>query len=243
MSDRKDFLKELHEKALANMPEGAEHDESTCDICSASLENNPDLNGGGNVDTFTKEELEAKVAEALAPLQTKISELEAAQADSAVTAAVEEAKAEAKSELDRVQGELDTAQIEKNAAVERAEKAEKDLEETNKYFEDAFAAQEAAEQRESLKAERVEKVKEVAKFDDDELAAKADRWADMEQAAFDGLLEDYRDVAAKAAGTGTTTVPKSVIDGERETASLEGKSALGYIGEMNAAGFKPGRRI
>lgn len=243
MSDRKDFFKELHEKALTNMPEGAEHDKSTCEVC-ASLENSPDLDGGGKVDTFTKEEFEAKVAEAVAPLQSRINELESAQADSAVTAAVEEAKAEAQVALDKVQADLDTAQIEKNAAVERAEAVENELAETNKYFEEAFAAQEAAAKRESLKKERVEKVKEVAKFDEDELVAKADRWADMEQAAFEGLLEDYRDVAAKAATAGTATVPKTVIDGERETASLEGrKSALAYIGEMSAVGFQPGRRI
>lgn len=239
MSDRNERLKRMHDLALAEKPEGAEHDKVACPICTdtASTDRPDQATGGENVETFTKEQHEQALAEALKPLQDEIASLKAAQADDAVKEAVAAAKAESAEEIARLTGELDAAQIEKN-----------EFEAFKTELAELEAAEQAAAEREGRKAERIEKVKEVAKFDDDQIAAKADRWADMDEADFASLVEDYKLVAEKAAAvSGTTTGNgESAMSGtspESETAGLQSDSALGFIGQARESGYVPGAKF
>lgn len=250
MSDRNDLLKRMHDLALAEKPDGAEHDKVACPICSdtASTDRPDQATGGENVDTFTKEQHEQALAEALKPLQDEIAALKAAQATDEVKAAVDAAKAESAEEIARLTAELDAAQIEKNEAVAAAEVAKTEFEAFKTELAELEAAETAAAEREGRKAERIEKVKEVAKFDDDQIAAKADRWADMDDADFASLVEDYKLVAEKAAAaTGSTeTGGESAMSGtsvESETAGLQGGSALDFIGKARESGFVPGAKF
>lgn len=251
MSDRNDLLiKRMHDLALAEMPEGADHDKVACPICSdtASTDRPNQVTGGENVETFTKEQHEQALAEALKPLQEEIASLKAAQATDEVKAAVDAAKAESAEEIARLTADLDAAQIEKNEAVAAAETAKAEFDAFKSELAELEAAEQAAAEREGRKAERIEKVKEVAKFDDDQIAAKADRWADMDEADFASLVEDYKVVAEKAAAVSTaaTGEGESAMTGtsvESETAGLQGESALAFIGKARESGYVPGAKF
>lgn len=248
MSDRKDLLKKMHDLALSEMPEGASHDEDSCDFCKADKASLDHPRGENIVETFTKEQHEQALAEALKPLQDEIASLKAARADDEVAKAVEAAKAEAAEELSKVQADLDAAQIEKNAAIDAAEAAKAEFESFKFELVQIEEAEKAARDAEARKAERVEKVKEVAKFDDEQIAAKADRWAAMNDDDFASLVEDYKAVAEKAAAASTAPVAPAPAESAMstvapETAGLDGTSALSFIGEARAVGYMPGSKF
>lgn len=236
-----ELIAKAHDEVLQQNPE-TPHDESTCDICIAMADDDPQ--GGRTVsgETFTKADLDAAVAEAIAPFVARVQELEAADHEAEVDAKVAAAKAEVETQLAEVQIKLDEAQIKLQAAEEKATAAEAQAETVQKAWDDEKAAVEAAEALEAKKEERVAEVKEVASFDDDYLTANAERWANMEDDIFKATLEDYKTVAAKAGKSAGTTIPTRTV---LETASRDGggKSALGRMTEMYAAGYDPRRVI
>jgi chromosome segregation ATPase len=231
-----ELIKEMHNNLIESS--GLEHDEAKCEICLASSEDSP---GGTVSDTFTKEEVDAKVAEALAPLQAKLDELEAEKSESAIDAKVAEAKKEAEEQIAAVQKELDEAKIAQSAAEEQVAAAQKSLTDTIAYLEAEKEAAEAAEAIEAKKAERVESVKEAASFDEEYLTANAERWAKMDEELFTATLEEYKVLSAKAGKKTESKLPNSTV---LETASQENgeTSKLGVLAELRSVGFDARRK-
>lgn len=231
-----DLIKKAHDELLASSD--LEHDESLCEICSKA-QSSP----GGNVSdkTFTKEEVEAQVAAALAPLQAQLDELLEAKSGNELEEKIAEAKKELEEQIAALQTELDAAKIAQAAAETKATEAESQYADLTTYLEATQAEADAAAELEAKKAERVEAVKEAASFDDEYLAANADRWASMDEELFTATLEDYKGLVAKAgtpAPKKETVLPSGTV---LETASADGAktSALSHIAELREVGYDP----
>lgn len=228
-----DLIKKAHDDLLASSD--LEHDESVCEICTA--QNSP----GGSVSdkTFTKEEVDAQVAAALAPLQAQLDELLEAKEGADLDAKIADAKKELEEQIAALQGELDAAKIAQTAAESKVEEAEAKYTDLTTYLEGLKAEADAAAELDAKKTERVEAVKEAAAFDDDYLEANAERWAKMDDELFTATLEDYKGLVAKAGGK----KPESKLPSGTalETASSDGneKSALSYIAELREGGYDP----
>jgi len=92
-----DKLKEAHDKLLSEKSEEDVHDEISCPFCNPELK--LDSEEGGNVETFTKDELNAAVAtavaEAIAPLQLELEGFKKLQAEDETSAQLASAQADA----------------------------------------------------------------------------------------------------------------------------------------------------
>lgn len=179
-------LRVMHDKLLAQKPDGAEHDETTCPICSSD-----ETEEHMSDKTFTEDEVAAKVAEATASLEDRIAELEATLEDSEVAEKIKEATAPLNEKIAELEADLDKATL-------RAEEAEKTVEETEKYWKDLETQEAVKAEREARKADRVEKVKEVASFSDDYIEQRADAWAELSDEDFAAVLEDWKAIATKS---------------------------------------------
>lgn len=212
-----DSLKDIHDLLVAMKPEGASHDEDTCTICAAGS----DQSGDDMADkTFTEAELHAAtaaaVAEAVKPLEEKIKDLSASQESAEVESKIAEATAELTAKVEAVEAERDTAVIE-------AETAKTAAAELTAFLESVAAEEAATAETARLRDERIAKVAEVASFPAEYVEKNADRWASMEEAAFDGLLADYTAAGAKPApkSEGGDTVPTgTAFTASRETSGL-----------------------
>lgn len=132
------------------------------------------------------------------------------QADSLVKSAVDAAVAEAKKEAD---AEL----LQLNEQVEELNKALAERDETINGFEAEIAAREEAERLAELRDARVEQVKAVASFSEEQIDARKDRWAKMDEDEFDSLLADYKEIAS-ASPKNEKKEKKTSFDGTRQTA-------------------------
>lgn len=220
------LTEELHDLLVAMKPAEFEHGPANCGLCAERAGVAPS-NQEGSVSTYTEEQVQAKLAEALAPLQAQLAELEKAQTAEQIAAQIAEATqplsdkiAELETETDRLTSELNTVTAERDSLVSANTERE--------------AAEKAAEERAARRDERVAKVLEVAVFTDEQVAERADRWADMEDASFETLLEDLK-AHATPPEPGEERVPKPVLKAaeERKTPAGSGLStnmttALGY---------------
>jgi hypothetical protein len=205
-------LKELHDRLLAEKPEGAVHETDSCPLCA--------LEESADDMTYTEEDLKAKVDEAVKAAveerDAKIAELTASQLTSETAKAVADAVAAKDTELADLRGELDKAVLE--AANARAEHdsvmAWLDSEKT------------AAEQREAAAARkdtRLAKLKEVAHFPDDYLEQNADRFAAMSDEEFDSRCAEYATLSGN--GKSASTEVPSTVPGLK--AGMEGPGSRG----------------
>lgn len=185
-------LKALHDQLLAERPDGAEHDEQTCPLCAMEALEQQEPEGGSM--SFTQEDLDAAVAAATTPLQTRLAELEAAAQETEVGKAVTEATAPLQQQITDLQAELDEAVL----ARTTAETAKAD---TDKWWTDAINEKTEADRIEACRADRLEKVREVAAFPEEYLEKNADRFAAMSDEDFEARLEEYRTIAAKEEGS------------------------------------------
>lgn len=179
------------------------------------------------MDTLTKEEHEAAladavakaIAEATAPLSAKIAEFEAAQADSEVGKAVAEATAPLTEQITSLQTQLDEAVLARTAAEEANATQEK-------FWADAIAEQEAADTAAARKDERLAKVRETANFPEEYLTENADRFAAMSDEDFEARLGEWSTIAPKA----TVVIPSTTgLHASREEATTINGSALGEL--------------
>lgn len=228
-------LQSLHDKMLEEMPERAQHDSAECPFCNPQ---NSHETGGNMSETFTKDEVQAQVAAAVADATKAISEeleaFKASQEAAEVEARIAEAKAELEERIAALQADLDAKVIE----AETAKAAHAELVALLE-AEEARVAEEAAmaERRDA----RVAAVSEAASFSEDYIAANADRWASLDDDTFEALLADYKAVAEKAsASTGATKIPaKTALVASRDEASGTG-SAVKALSELRRVkGFDP----
>lgn len=188
-------LQETHDALIAHMPEGVVHDAESCPLCSStpndgvevsnSAENTIDTEGGDIVSTYTKEELDAAIAEATKPLESELAELRSTKEAIEVEARIEELNTKHAAEIAELQAKVDSAVLE-------AEAAKTQYAELTEMLEAAEREAEVAALFAAVREERVAQVKEVASFPEDHIEARADGWAAMEQDAFDALVSDWK---------------------------------------------------
>jgi len=228
--------KQLHDELLQQMPEGAAHDAAVCPLCKEIDGGDVALEGGVQVSTFSKEELEAAVAEAVEPLNAKITELSATHEQAEIEAKIEEAKTPLQDEITELQAKLD-------AQVLETEAAKTEHTELVSLLETSEADRVAAEELASRRDERVALVKEVASFPEEHITANADRWASMDQAMFEAALEDWKLIGAKAPETKVDPkVPAETAmlgGGEKKAPADEGFAAVREVMNMSIRGFDP----
>lgn len=202
-------LSTLHDRLVAEMPEGATHESTTCPLCSIEEDR--------NLTTFSEEEVAAKIAAAVSSatseLSAKVTELEGAQASSQIETRIAEARAEGEAKVAELQAALDAKAIEAQAEKERADKLETEKTEV--------ATKAEADAR---RDERVAKAKEVAGFNDDYLIANGDRFAAMSDEEFATAVEGWTEARTAALATATTD-PSKVPVTTALTATRESDSA------------------
>lgn len=171
----------------------------------------------------------AAVAEATGPLRTEVERLRAAQEEEALTERITTAVAEAaeplRTELASVRSQLDAAVLETAAEKARAD---------GLVAEQAAAAQatEVAARRDA----RLQQVKDTgAPFTEKYLGDNAQRWAEMDEAAFAAALVDYASSAPAGDGTNTTTVPTTTA----LTAALADTAGPAMAAAQGRPGTKP----
>jgi multidrug efflux pump subunit AcrA (membrane-fusion protein) len=222
-------FKQQHDQLLENMPEGVSHDTASCIICNPDASVNADATSsnsteGGDMKTYTEDELAAAVREAMAPLQAELDTVRASQAEEEIANRIEAAKAEVAAQVSELQLELDKAEL-------RATEAEKSRDESVAWLEAEATAAEQAALAEARKSERLDSIKEVASFSDEYVAANLDRWVAMDDEAFAAYLEDLKAVAAKPAvetdSEETATIPaETAMDNTTSTESVSASKSV-----------------
>lgn len=224
--------KELHDKWLEQKPEDASHPED-CPFCELVEEPTGGAGRPMSDKTYTSEELAAAVALAVKPLEDRITELEAEDAEAEVEAKIAEAKAELETKISELQTELDVKVAELEAAKSETEAI--------KSFLEAEAAREAEEAaREERKSARLEQVKENASYSDEYLETHADRWASMSDDEFAGLIDDLKAAGVKKSEEKKDdTLPSDTkLNASSEKASQNGETtALGNVLNLRRAGI------
>lgn len=224
-------LLELHDRLLAERPDGAVHDEEACPLCALNDGGADDLEEGGSMSdpvTYSEAELQAAVdkavAEATASAHNKLAELESSQA---IEAAVAQAKADLETQVADLQAKLDAAVLEAAQAKEAKETLEK-------AWADEKAAEEAAKTLAARREERLAKVREVASFPKEYLEENGDRFAALSDEDFEARLEEWRVIAKKEEKPPARTAFKASREDTTDT-----DSALGALREMRAVGADP----
>jgi len=218
----------LHDALLQAMPEGAAHDREMCALCSAPSSGKPE---GGPVDTFTAEEVQAAIVEATAPLHARLAAMEAAANESELESRVGAIAAAHEAELAEVRSQLDVAVLEAHSA--RAQ-----LDATIAYLESERAAAEEAVTLEARREERLAKVREVASFPEDYIAAHADRFVAMSDDDFEARIAEWAALSSKI-GMPAGAPPKvTALMAARET-STSGRNAMAELRAMRMAGIDP----
>lgn len=184
-------LKELHDRLMAERPEGAAHEPDSCPFCA--MEDVP------MTDDEIQAKIDAAVASAVAEKDKEIADLKAAQQTNETDAAVKEAVASKDAELADLRKELDET-------VLKLANAESEHSALVTYLENEKAAAEQREQAAARKDSRLEKLRSVAKFPDDYLTANADRFAAMDDEEFEARCAEY----AALAPAGSSEIPSTV---------------------------------
>lgn len=210
--------KEIHDKLLEQMPEGASHE--PCSYCLMSTES-PE--GGTRVDkTYTEEDLQTAVAEATAELAAKVAAMESAAQESEVAAAISAVKAEAAAEIEELRSNLDNAVLAAQAAKNELDTYKADIE--------AIAAAETlATEVAARREERLAQVKEAASFPDEYLEANADRYAAMSDEDFAERLQEFAAISPAKSGDDKIPSTTALTAARDET---NDKSGMGLIKEV-----------
>lgn len=172
------------------------------------------------MNTYTEEELKAKVDEAIAAataeLQAKVQAFESSVQESEVEAKIAAAKAEAEAKVAEIQIQLDEKVLEAQSEREQREAIEAWLQGE---AESAAREAEIAARRE----DRIAKVAEVAEFPDDYVQANAERWAGMDDEGFESYLNDVKVIASKNAGDKVPSGTAMTAARETTSGSTSGK--------------------
>lgn len=218
-----DELRAIHDLLVEAKAPESEHGPANCGVCAERAGLTP-VHQEGHVSTYTKEQLDAAVAEATGPLQAQLAELEKAQTAEQIAAQIAEAVTPLNDKIAELEAASDTLTAELNTV-----KAERDeLVQANT---DREAAAAAEAEKAARRDERVSKVLEVASFTEEQVAERADRWADMDDTSFDTLIEDLK-AQATPPGPGEV-VPRPVLKAHESAKATGGLSsamttALGF---------------
>lgn len=197
----------LHNLLLSNKPSEASHDASLCPICVESADGNDSHNdavhGGGDVSTYTQDELEAQISAAVASVQTQLDELLASQEQAAIEAKFAETTEAHESEVAEIQGKLDQAMADVEAANAAHEELVSFLESTQAEIDEKAALDTRRDEVASLVEDT---------FSKEYVEENIDRWASLEAEAFEAMLTDWKAAAAKT--------PESANAGSTKTAPV-----------------------
>lgn len=238
-------LKELHDRLLAEQPTGAAHDKAKCPLCAmetidqgGTVTHAPEPKGGSGVSTYSEEDLQAKVAEAVSKatkdLNDELAAIKAGQEQTEIDAKIAEATAERDTQIADLQGQLDRAVVE----AAEAKKAKEDLE---AFLQSEVEAAANAELASARKDDRLTKIREVAAHIPEEyLSEHGDRFAAMSDEDFEARLEEMRVIAGKA----TDDIPvHTSFTASRDNGNNGGGgnkgSALGLIRELRSGETDP----
>lgn len=216
------LTEDIHDLLVAMKPSDLEHGPANCGVCKARL--TPPIQEG-SVGTYTDEQVQAKVDEATAELRAELDSLRQAATAGEIDGKIAEATQPFQDKIVELETDKDTLTAELNSVKEERDA----LVQANT---DREAAEQAAEEREGRKADRVAKVLEVAKFTDEQVAERADLWADMDDKSFDTLVADLAAIATSApAGE---YVPRPVLRASEDRPAAGGalsptmREAMGY---------------
>lgn len=226
--------KGLHDELLAEMPEGAQHDADSCSFCSgeaAASDNTPD--GGGDMSdgkTYTQDELDAAVAEAVAqatsPLAEELADLKAAASEEQTRARIEEVRSE-------YETKVTAAEEARLAAETQAEAAKAEHTALVTWLEQAKADADAEAELARVAEERLEKIQEVASFNDEFVAANKDRWAAMDEDAFTAMVETLGASKDEPKGdSGDTGLGASAMTASSDRQREQGGSAVREVFDL-----------
>lgn len=229
-----DKLKEAHDHLLANMPEGESHDSAACHICNVELVPEKDSDERGEMETFTKEEVdatvEAAVKAAVTPVQAKLDEMIAAQTEGEVAQEVADAKAEAAEAIKAIQADLDAKVVEAAAAA-------KTLEDTLAFLAELDGEAKAAEAAEATKLVRLEEMAKVVSFPQDHIDKYLDKWVAMSDEDFAAQLETWALIAPTPAAesAGAEKITETVLSSVRPEKSSSESSVKSGMQAVAAA--------
>lgn len=177
--------------------------------------------------TYTDPEVQAlvtaAVAEATKDLSAELESLKSSLTASESDAKIAQIQADADEKVADLQAQLDAKVIEAQASKTAHD-------ELVAYLEGEATRVETEAAAEARKEERVKAVSEAASFPEEYVTANTDRWAAMDDEAFELLLADYKSVSAKSGGD-TTTVPTTALTATRDaTTSGAAPAARALIG-------------
>ena len=211
MSDNTLDVQMIHDLMLATKPSEASHDASLCPLCDGSVDgadSHTDDTLGGDVSTYTQDELDTAVAEAVEPLQVKLDALLAEQGLAEFEARLIEMTEAHEAKVAELQAEIDTA-----VAASEAAKAEHDgLVSYLNEIQEAEAAEAALAARKEEVAAAVAGI-----FSDEYVAERIEGWAALEVEAFEALVADWT-AAAEAAKAALAQVEQ---DSDEDAATEE----------------------
>lgn len=230
--------RKLHDDLLASQPEGAKHNADICPFCVAEAakstttsrtspdvsdqhqSHNTEKEGGTSMSDISQEAHEALLAKAVKEataatekaLETKTSELETA------TKRVTELETEVtglKTETSRLNGELDSAQVAKKAAEDKAAELEK-----------ANADQAKEAELKELASKRADQVKNLKLYDDKFVAERASHWATLTEDEWTTRLDEWALLKPADAASKTTESTDTAMSGTSEDLTKEPEADL-----------------
>lgn len=227
----------LHDDLLAAQPEGARHDSDICPFCvekasaqttasDPSGSGRPDVSKSENKSTeggttppmsdISQEAHEALLKKAIEDATAATEKALAAKTEEAASATtrVKELETElesAKSDNDRLNKELDAAQVKLTSTTE----------EVAALKEAAAKAEEEAHLKE-VASKRAEQVKNLKLFPDEYVGEKASKWAALTDEAWGEQLEEWKQLKPVTAGEGEADAA-SAMTGTTEQLTKETK--------------------
>lgn len=205
---------------------------------TASEDGQPE-GGEMSTKTYSEEELQAKIDEALKPVQTELSALQAKANADAVEARLEEMKTAHETEVAEIRQELDERVIE-------AQTHKQNYDALVTWLEGEATAQTEAAEKAARKDSRLAEIAAIVTLPDDFVSANTDRWVSMSDEDFASLLEGYRVTAetAKSAtkpATGEThkaDLAETAMSADRAP-NTNGESALASVLRLRRQGIDP----
>ena len=209
-----DELRQEHDNLIANKPDNMsdedfatllEDHKPNCPFCNESFKAQEiEIPEGGDMEkTFSKEELEAAVSAAVAPIQAELDSIKESTEQAEVDSRVAEAEAEADRRVAEIQEQLEAAEL-------AAGNARTELANTIAYLEGEKETAELAEWADALRTARKAQVEEVANFSPEFVEANLDRW----------VAESDEDFAARVAEWEVSSI-KPAVEKEDDKADLD----------------------